>query len=170
MLRLWHSSVFKRSFCLTRHSTTTFIIVDVPHYCYQNSLTCLYCRKKFTDPTRPCLTLSLDMAKRVRIFWPDPIDPFWLVTRLTRPNPPVLPRLPTLSRLRLSCNFYKIFTYSSLLNMLCTPLYFVILYLPPSFSLPTLNKSKIIPRLASRKLEQELHQIWVSSQVFSGNW
>ncbi|KAK7859932.1 putative glutathione s-transferase parc [Quercus suber] len=43
---------------------------------------------------------------------------------------------------------------------------FVILYLPPSFSLPTLNKLKIIPRLASRKLEQELHQIWVSSVLW----
>ena len=30
-------------------------------------------------------------------------------------------------------------------------------------SFPTLNELKIIPRLASRKLEQELHQIWVSS-------
>ena len=36
----------------------------------------------------------------------------------TRPDPPVLPRLPTSSRLRLKYNFYKIFTYSSLLNML----------------------------------------------------
>ena len=106
-------------------------------------------------------------------------DPFWHVTRFdpqpdwpdptrTRPAPPILPCLPMLSRLRLRCNFYKIFTYSSLLNMLCTPLKFVILCLPPSFSLPTLNRS--ISRLASRKLEQELHQIWVSSQVFSGNW
>ena len=46
--------------------------------------------------------------------WPvltcDPINP----TR-TWPDLPVLPRLPTLSRLRLRCNFYKIFTYSSLL-------------------------------------------------------
>uniref|UniRef100_A0A7N2MX24 Reverse transcriptase zinc-binding domain-containing protein n=1 Tax=Quercus lobata TaxID=97700 RepID=A0A7N2MX24_QUELO len=29
-------------------------------------------------------------------------------------------------------------------------------------------RSKIIPRLAFRNLEKELHQIWVSSQVFSG--
>ena len=43
----------------------------------------------------------------------------------------------------------KIFTYSSLLNMLRTPLYFIILYLP-LFSLPTLNRSNIIPRLVSR--------------------
>ena len=47
----------------------------------------------------------------------NPIDP----TR-TRPDPPVLPCLPMLSRLILRYNFYKIFTYSSLLNMLCTPL------------------------------------------------
>ena len=103
-------------------------------------------------------------------------QPVWLVTRLTRlkmtrfdlwlvltrdsidstrtqPDPPILQCLPTLSRLRLKCNSYKIFTYSSLLNMLCTPLLFVILYLPPLFYLPTLNKSKIIPRLTSRKLE-----------------
>ena len=45
----------------------------------------------------------------------DPFDP----TR-TRPDPPVLPCLPMMSKLRLRCNFYKIFTYFSLLNMLCT--------------------------------------------------
>ena len=44
----------------------------------------------------------------------DPIDPTW-----TLPNLLVLPLLPTLSRLKLRCNSYKIFTYSSLLNMLC---------------------------------------------------
>ena len=49
-------------------------------------------------------------------------DPFWLATQLTRTDLPILPYLPTLSRLRLRCKFYKIFTYSSLLNMLCTPL------------------------------------------------
>ena len=78
-------------------------------------------------------------------------DPFLPATRLTRPDLLVFPRLPMLSRLRLRCNSYKIFIYSSLLNMLCIPLQFVILYLTPSFSLPTLNSSKIIPRLASRK-------------------
>ena len=82
----------------------------------------------------------LDMAKRVRPVWPatrlthNPINlfknnPFWPVTRLTRdpidptrtrPDLPVLPCLPMMSKLRLRCNFYKIFTYSSLLNMLCT--------------------------------------------------
>ena len=31
----------------------------------------------------------------------------------------VLDLLPMLSKLRLGCNSYKIFTYSSLLNMLC---------------------------------------------------
>ena len=31
----------------------------------------------------------------------------------------VLDLLPMLSKLRLRCNSYKIFTYSSLLNMLC---------------------------------------------------
>ena len=87
----------------------------------------------------------------------------------TRPDPPVLPRLPTSSRLRLKYNFYKIFTYSSLLNMLYISLQFVILYLPPSFFLPILNRSKIIPRLAYRKLEQELHQIWVLSLVVISN-
>ena len=89
--------------------------------------------------------VPVDMAKRVRLVWPDPFDPqpVWPVTRLTRlkmtrfdpwpvltrdpfdptrtrPDPPVLPCLPMMSKLRLRCNFYKIFTYSSLLNMLCT--------------------------------------------------
>ena len=47
----------------------------------------------------------------------DPID-----STRTQLDLPVLQCLPTLSRLRLKCNSYKIFTYSSLLNMLCTPL------------------------------------------------
>ena len=81
----------------------------------------------------------LDMAKRVKPVWPDTFDPqlVWPVTRLTRlkwpvlthnpidptrTDPLVLTCLPTFSRLRLKCNFYKIFTYSFLLNMLCTPL------------------------------------------------
>ncbi|KAK7838431.1 hypothetical protein CFP56_019895 [Quercus suber] len=32
-------------------------------------------------------------------------------------------------------------------------------------SSPELCRSKMIPRLASRKLEQELHQIWVSRSL-----
>ena len=85
-----------------------------------------------------CLVWCIvDMAKRVRPVWPatrltsNPInsfknDPFWPVTRFDPrpvwpdPNPTVLPCLPMMSKLRLRCNFYKIFTYSSLLNMLCT--------------------------------------------------
>ena len=81
---------------------------------------------------------KVDMVKQVRPVWSDPFDPHpvwpvtrltrlkmtrfdsWPVTRLTRPDSPVLPCLPMMSRLRLRCNFYKIFTYSSLLNMLCT--------------------------------------------------
>ena len=93
------------------------------------------------------LKSKVDMTKWVKPVWPDPFDlqPVWPITRLTnlkmtridlwpvltrnpinptqtRLNPPILPCLPMLSRLRLRCNFYKIFTYFSLLNMLCAPL------------------------------------------------
>ena len=154
-------------FSCHRLSLILSIIIACYFYLNDKGLICNFRHGKTgqTRLTRPVWPVTRFTRLKMTRFDP---RPDWPDSNPTRPDPPVLPCLPMLSRLRLRYNFYKIFTYSSLLNMLCTPLYVVIFCLPPSFSLPTLNRS--IPRLVSRKLEQELHQIWVSSQVFSGNW
>ena len=130
------SSIIMHSSCTSRNYRTFLspsLIFWVFLSCWSFRIECWTCGLRVHDISHIGLCF-LDMAKRVRPVWPatrltrlkmtrfdlwpvltcDPFDPTrtWL-------DPPVLPCLPMMSKLRLRCNFYKIFTYSSLLNMLC---------------------------------------------------